>query len=292
MLSLIRYFILKKKHIIEMDLSDNAFGPAGAKPLMKLLINNRNITTLKLNNNGLGIQGAALISSALIEAHEKNIEAGTPDKLKVLMAGRNRMETPGASDLSKALGLYECLERVQMYQNSIRPDGIQFIMEQLKKCAKLEYLDLQDNTFTESGSRALAHALPHWPSLKTLRVDDCLLSAKGGILVIQALTERHEQLVNLYLGFNEIDEKGAQLISAMLKNKKELTKIELNGNCFEAECDAVDAIQAALSELGHPEALDELDEMEVECDEDGDEEETEDEDKDVDDLADALNKAI
>jgi Ran GTPase-activating protein 1 len=45
------------KSIDELDLSDNAFGPAGAKPLMKLLTHNRNIQILKLNNNGLGIQG-------------------------------------------------------------------------------------------------------------------------------------------------------------------------------------------------------------------------------------------
>jgi Ran GTPase-activating protein 1 len=43
--------------IDSIDLSDNAFGPHGAKPLMKLLIENGGIRVLKLNNNGLGIQG-------------------------------------------------------------------------------------------------------------------------------------------------------------------------------------------------------------------------------------------
>ena len=38
----------------DIDLSDNAFGPAGAKPLMRLLSNNRNIQYIRLNNNGLG----------------------------------------------------------------------------------------------------------------------------------------------------------------------------------------------------------------------------------------------
>ena len=49
-----------QKHLVELDLSDNAFGPAGAKPIMRLIINNRNIKTLRLNNNGLGIEGISL----------------------------------------------------------------------------------------------------------------------------------------------------------------------------------------------------------------------------------------
>lgn len=44
----------EKEHLQEVDFSDNAFGPAGAKPLMRLLSNNRNIQILRLNNNGLG----------------------------------------------------------------------------------------------------------------------------------------------------------------------------------------------------------------------------------------------
>ena len=49
-----------QKHLVELDLSDNAFGPAGAKPIMRLIINNRNIKILRLNNNGLGIEGISL----------------------------------------------------------------------------------------------------------------------------------------------------------------------------------------------------------------------------------------
>jgi Ran GTPase-activating protein 1 len=109
---------------VEIDLSDNAFGPAGAKPLMRLLINNRNIEILRLNNNGLGIEGARLISEALVEAHEKNVREGIPDKLQVIVAGRNRMESPGVGHLSKALEAFSAsLKHIQMPQNSIRPEG-------------------------------------------------------------------------------------------------------------------------------------------------------------------------
>ena len=76
------------------------------------------------------------------------------------------------------------------------------------------------------------------------------------------------------LFFNEINLKGAVLVPDMLANKSALKSIELNGNSFDAESDAVEAIRSALDRLGKPDALDELDEMEEdEEDEDGDDDE-------------------
>lgn len=170
-----------KRDLKIVDLSDNAFGPAGAKPLQRLIINNRNIEILKLNNNGLGIEGARLISLALIEAHEENTKVGEKDNLRVFCAGRNRMESPGAEHFSKAFKLYkESLVHIQMPQNSIRPQGIVQLLDCIKECP-LEFLDLQDNTFTQIGSAALADAFKSWPNLLTLNVGDCLLGPKGGI---------------------------------------------------------------------------------------------------------------
>jgi Ran GTPase-activating protein 1 len=70
------------------------------------------------------------------------------------------------------------LTELRMPQNGIRPEGIDVLVRALADRPSLEVLDLQDNTFTEVGSRALAHALPHWPRLRFLNVGDCLLSAK------------------------------------------------------------------------------------------------------------------
>lgn len=91
----------------------------------------------------------------------------------------------------------------QMPQNSIRPDGIATLIQCIQKyvftfaslspihhlinsfeyrCHKLEFLDLQDNTFTEIGSSAIAGAFHFWPALKHLNLGDCLLGSKGGLI--------------------------------------------------------------------------------------------------------------
>ena len=72
------------------------------------------------------------------------------------------------------------LTELRLPQNGIRPEGISELLHALGAVSTLEVLDLQDNTFTAVGSKALAEVLPKWPHMKTLNVGDCLLSAKVG----------------------------------------------------------------------------------------------------------------
>ncbi|KAJ3192737.1 hypothetical protein HK101_006031 [Irineochytrium annulatum] len=277
----------------EVDLSDNAFGPAGAEPLRHLIINNRSIETLRLHNNGLGIGGAKLISSAFTEAVEKAKAANTTISLHTIVMGRNRMEAEGAGHLSTAFSLLVGLRELRMPQNSIRPEGIATLMEALAGCVNLEVLDLQDNTFTTVGSKALASALPSWPKLKQLNVGDCLLQKEGSIDVLKALTPNHTELETLYLHFNEMDAAGVELIPALLANKPKLGTLTLNGNSFSPKNAVVKTIQGLLRAAGFPDGLDELDEMDFDEDEEEDEEDEDEggdgaakeaDDDDVDDL--------
>lgn len=280
--------LVDKTKLKELDLSDNAFGPAGAEPLQKLLRENKNIEVLKLNNNGLGIEGARLISEALVDSALSSKADGKPTNLRVVVIGRNRMESPGASHLAKAWKAHsDSLEVIRMPQNSIRPEGIETIMEHICDCKNLKHIDLQDNTFTEKGSVALAKALKEWKDLEILNVSDCLLSAKGGISVLNALVGSHDKLQTLLLQFNEIDIDGAKIIPEVIKNKPLLSLLELNGNEFDPDHQIVEDIKDALAEQGNDDALDELDEMEWEPES---EEENEEEDEDIDELTKGVKK--
>ncbi|KAJ3024256.1 hypothetical protein HKX48_003081 [Thoreauomyces humboldtii] len=266
-----------KVNLVELDLSDNAFGPAGAGPLQRLLVGNRHIQILRLYNNGLGIEGARLVAEALVQAAEKNKAENRPSALRVIYIGRNRMESPGITHLCAAFRAHaETLREIRMPQNSIRPDGIVTLMEALAECKSLEHLDVQDNTFTEKGSEALANVVAKWTQLKGLHIGDCLLGAPGARQVIDALTPGNESLQKLHLAFNEIDPEGAATLPALLMNKKALTLLELNGNAFDPEGEAVRDINRVLLENGCEGILDELDEMEWDDDEEDSEEDEDD----------------
>ncbi|KAI8812128.1 hypothetical protein BJ742DRAFT_668096, partial [Cladochytrium replicatum] len=266
--------LVDKKFMTDLDLSDNAFGPIGAAPLTELLKKNTAIQNLRLNNNGLGIDGGKLVAQALTEAAEQLTSDGSKYSLRSITIGRNRMETPGATHIAKALAKHTKLEEVRIFQNSIRPEGCAEFVRSLAACSNLRLLDMQDNTFTEPGSFALAETLPIWKELRVLNVNECLLKAPGARAVLEAL-KRLENIEQLLITFNEIDILGAKLIPSVLKNKKKLQRIELNGNCFDPDGNEVEAIRDTLRELGVLDGLDELDEMEFDQDEDEDEDKDE-----------------
>jgi Ran GTPase-activating protein 1 len=166
-----------------------------------------------------------------------------------------------------------------MPQNGIRPEGIALILrEGLVHARDLKTLDLQDNTFTLKGALALADILPQLQDVMDLGVGDCLLSARGGIVVAQALKKGgNEKLEFLRLQYNEIDIHGAQeFLSAVELGLPALKMIELNGNKFGEDEDVVEKFRSLFLKRGFGE-LDELDDME----EVSDDEEEEDEDSET-----------
>ncbi|KAF9571706.1 hypothetical protein EC968_000224 [Mortierella alpina] len=292
-----------KKHLVELNLSDNAFGAAGVVPLVEFLTTNRNLQVLKLNNNGLGVTGGKVLAEALMTAHEKNKAENKTSSLRVVIAGRNRLENGSTPDLAKAFAAHGTLTHVAMPQNGIRMEGIEALAAGLTQCPGLETLDLQDNTFTERGCRAFAAALPSWTELKSLNFGECLLSNKGTMLLSRALAQgKNTKLESVDFSYAEMREDGVLELAAVISEHLcNLTKLELNGNQVEEDSASIDAIRDALARHDHGEALGDLDDME-EPDSDEDEEESsgssdeekedeeEKEEKKVDDLADLAAK--
>lgn len=214
---------------------------------------------------------------------------------------------------AEAYSMNKEVKTVRMVQNGIRPEGIEtLIRDGLSKCVNLETMDLQDNTFTMPGASALSKAVVGWGNLIELGVGDCLLGARGGVVLAEALQSgKNKSLKRLKLQYNEIDAKGAkQFKVAVADGLPTLEKIELNGNKFSEDDEVVEALREIFDERGVGE-MDSLSDMEEESDEEEEEEDEEDEereklvkdgkraeeenvapekDKEVDDLADLLSK--
>ncbi|KAF9434478.1 hypothetical protein BGZ76_007967 [Entomortierella beljakovae] len=286
-----------KKHLEELNLSDNAFGAAGVHPLVEFLTTNRNLQVLKLNNNGLGVTGGKVLAEALMTAHERNVAENKKSSLRVIIAGRNRLENGSTPDLAKAFAAHGTLTHVAMPQNGIRMEGIEALAAGLTKCPGLEILDLQDNTFTERGCRAFAAALPVWTELKRLNFGECLLKNKGTIQLSRALAQgKNTKIESIDFTYAEMRENGVLELASVISNHlPNLSKLELNGNQVDEDSASIDAIRDALARHGNDDALGELDDMEdpeSDSDEgsDEDKEEEEEEEKIDDELADLTAK--
>lgn len=324
--------ILEIPSVHTVNLSDNAFGLNTQAPLVDFLSRHIPLRHLILNNNGLGPAAGTLVADALSKLAERKEEARKEGKvvaqLESIVCGRNRLENGSMEAWARAYEKHAAgMKSVKMTQNGIRQEGISHLLKNgLRHASALEVLDLQDNTFTVMGSTALASVLEGWPSLRELGVGDCLLSARGGVKVAQALAaNKNQKIQTLRLQYNEVKADFVKELAHAAKTAlPSLRRVELNGNIFSEDDENIsvlrELLEARQEEHGTDEdpedtwGLDELDELEEEDSEeeesDNDEEEEEEEEKKevseadrakeaqvaqkiekaVDDLADALGK--
>lgn len=283
-----------------------------------------------MNNNGLGPAAGTLVAEALTTLADKKEQARKDGKtvpdLETVICGRNRLENGSMNAWVQAYSANNKIKTIRMVQNGIRQEGISALLQNgLSKCKALEVMDLQDNTFTAMGARALADVVANWSVVKEIGVGDCLLSARGAVMLADALSKsQNKTLQTLRLQYNEIDAKGVQAISKVAQTDAlpALQRVELNGNKFSDDDTHVAALKTLLDERREevaPDAdeddetwgVDELDDLEEDSDEedeDDDDEDAEEErvvkeadqaesenvaqekDKSVDDLADLMGK--
>ncbi|KAG0647894.1 Ran GTPase-activating 1 [Hyphodiscus hymeniophilus] len=320
---------LPKLHTI--NLNDNAFGLNTQAPLVAFLSSHVPLQHLILNNNGLGPHAGILIADALSALHAKKEEARKEGKevpyLETVICGRNRLENGSMTAWAKAYSLHSSIKEIKMVQNGIRQEGISHLLtDGLRHAKGIKVLDLQDNTFTLLGSKALATVVPGWTEIQELGVGDSLLSAKGGVVVAAALAKgENKKLEVLRLQYNDITAKGLQGFAKAAKEAlPSLKKIELNGNKFSEEDQSLVDLRELLEErkeklagdvvLEDDWGLDSLSDLEDDSDEEDEEDEEEEEaeelrerlleeaeevqeqpvaqkqDKDVDDLAEELGR--
>ncbi|KAH7413197.1 putative Ran GTPase-activating protein 1 [Cadophora sp. MPI-SDFR-AT-0126] len=293
---------LPKLHTI--NLNDNAFGLNTQAPLVAFLSSHVPLQHLILNNNGLGPHAGILIADALTALHAKKEEARKAGKevphLETVICGRNRLENGSMTAWAKAYSLHTGVKEVKMVQNGIRQEGISHLLtDGLRHAKGIKVLDLQDNTFTILGARALASVAPGWTEVQELGIGDSLLGAKGGVLFANALAKgQNKKLELLRLQYNDITAKGLEAFTAAATDGlPALKKIELNGNKFSEEDLSLmklrELLEARKEELGGDVVveddwgLDSLSDLEDDS-EDEDEDESEEEEVEAEELRERL----
>jgi len=253
-----------------LDLSDNAFGPDGVKGIESLLKSPvcYSLCELKLNNCGMGIGGGKILAGALTQCYQKSKESGAPLRLKVFIAGRNRLENEGAKALAKAFQLIGSLEEVHMPQNGINHQGVTALAGAMQHNADLRVLNLNDNTFTKKGALAMAEALRHLRNVQVINFGDCLVRSEGAIAIAAVLKEGLPILKELNLSFGELTEAAALVVARAVKEKTHMEKLDLNGNCFGEE--GCERVRETMESMNMTDMLGSLSDDEGDPDEDED----------------------
>ncbi|QPH00602.1 hypothetical protein C2857_004368 [Epichloe festucae Fl1] len=247
--------VLNLPNLGTVNLNDNAFGLNTQAPLVAFLSAHVPLQHLYLNNNGLGPHAGILVADALSELHAKKEAARKDGKqvpdLETVICGRNRLENGSMTAWAKTYNLHRNIKVIKMVQNGIRQEGIShLISEGLNHATEIEVLDLQDNTFTLMGGKALAQVVTSWTVVRELGIGDSLLSAEGAVLLAESLSKgENQKLEILRLQFNDITAPGVKkLASAAKDGLPALKRIELNGNKFTEDDESILALQELLYE--------------------------------------------
>ncbi|KAK1690863.1 ran GTPase activating protein 1 [Colletotrichum godetiae] len=299
--------ILNLPKLTTINLNDNAFGINTQAPVVAFLAAHVPLQHLYLNNNGLGPHAGILVADALSELHAKKEAARKEGKevpyLETVICGRNRLENGSMQAWAKAYSLHNKIKEIRMIQNGIRQEGIShLISEGLNTATELRILDLQDNTFTINGAKALAGVLPNLTNLQELGLNDAYLTPKGTKAVAKSLAKgKQDKLEILRLAFNDITPTALESIASVVtKSLPALKKVELNGNKVEEEDSSIISIREFLEDrkekiggdIVDEDAwgLDSLSDLEGEDSDEEEEEESEEEELDAEKEAEILTK--
>ncbi|MBN3323456.1 RAGP1 protein, partial [Atractosteus spatula] len=238
----------------------------------------------------MGIGGGKILAAALTECHRRSGAQGAPLRLRVFVAGRNRLENDGATALAQAFKLMGSLEEIHMPQNGINHSGVTALATALKDNPQLRVLNLNDNTFTKKGAMAMAEALKHLRCVQVINFGDCLVRSEGAIAIAETLRSGLPILKELNLSFGEIAEEAALQVAQAVQHKDQLEKLDLNGNYLGEEgCEALREVMNSmnmgdrLASLSDDEGEPEEEEDEEDVDEEEEEEENEEEEEEDDD---------
>lgn len=145
--------------LVELNMSDNAYGPIGLDALVNFLQSDTCYTLkeIRMHNNGLGPQGAQKFADALGKCY---VNSGKKLALRVFICGRNRLEYEGSKAISNVLKTMGTLEEIQMPQNGIRSNGIEFLAEACANNPRLRIINFNDNTFLKIGGEQMSKVSP------------------------------------------------------------------------------------------------------------------------------------
>ncbi|KAF7309518.1 UDENN domain-containing protein [Mycena indigotica] len=280
-----------KTSLVEINLSDNAFGGRSVEPMVPFLIENRSFQVLKLNNNGLGPAGGVVLANALLESAKLSQAEGNKSNLHTVICGRNRLEDGSAPAWAEAFAAHGTLQHIRMPQNGIRMDGIAALAKGLSKCPDMREIDLQDNAFIADGElagvQAWTEALKQWPELRVLNLSDCVLSSDGDVpTIITALAGgSNPKLHTLQIQNNNLESESFEALSGGIDKMPELKLVEVQWNEVDDDNEHLQTIAAYLKRRGGKIVInDEDDEEEVEA------EGSADKSDDLDELTEKLGK--
>ncbi len=207
---------IKNTSITSIDLQYNNIGAEGAIALAEALKYNTSVTSIKLSSNKIGDEGAI----ALAEALKSNTSVTS------IALWKNNIGAEGARALAEVLKYNTSITSIKLSLNKIGDEGAIALADALKYNTSITDINLWRNNIGDEGARALADALKYNTSVTYINLWENNIGAEGAIALADAL--KYNTSLN-YIGLdrNSIGSEGARALANALKYNTSITDINL-----------------------------------------------------------------
>ena len=208
--------------IEDLDLSHNPIGEhvEGATAVAKILVENKALTELDLQDCHISSEGAVELAAALC----------TNTTIEDLDLSHNPIgeHVEGATAVAKILVENKALTELDLRDCHISSEGAVELAAALCKNTTLKHLDLSRNPIGEhvEGTTAVAKMLLENKALTKLDLRNCHISSEGAVELAAALC-KNSTLKYLNLDHNPIGVEGASSMSDMLQHNTSLEELTL-----------------------------------------------------------------
>ncbi|XP_076777699.1 leucine-rich repeat-containing protein 74A isoform X2 [Arvicanthis niloticus] len=221
--------------VLKLELEDNCIQQEGILSLMEMLHENYYLQELNVSNNGLGLEGARIISDFLQENNSS---------LWKLKLSGNKFKEECALLLCQALSSNYRIRSLNLSHNEFSDTGGEYLGQMLALNVGLQSLNLSWNHFNIRGAVALCNGLRSNVTLKKLDVSMNGFGNDGALALGDAL-RLNSCLVYVDVSSNGITNEGASRISKGLENNEclQVLKLFLNPISLEGAYSLIMAIK-------------------------------------------------
>lgn len=239
---------LSKKHLHEIDLSDNALGPKGVASCTAMLTEQDSLERAYFTTNGLSAEAMESLAELLLYRGPD-----APTKLTVLHFFNNMSGDGGAKAAGAILAQSPSMANFRFSSTRGGVEGGLAIAAGLAKSGttSMVALDLNDNTFGPKFGAAIAPVLVANPGFVELNLGDISLEDEGVAAVCRALassgSRRTLRLLNL--AANDATTESAEPLARVVRRLRALKTLVLDDNS-ELESDGAKVIARGIASRG------------------------------------------
>jgi hypothetical protein len=132
--------------------------------------------------------------------------------------------------LEKTIAKYESHSLINLDRQSLTDQDMPIVVQQAVIRKQCKMLHLSDNRITSQGISVLVKELHNNTILEGLSIFNNCLGDKGVYSLAQVLSENNTTLKTLSLGYNDITDEGADYLAEMLKKNRTLIELWLPWN--------------------------------------------------------------